>query len=57
MEEVIAKEQAMIKRGVKMRTLYQHAARRSSESGRYDGKRISLSPAMNSTTASRRLMV
>ncbi|WP_292643956.1 LuxR family transcriptional regulator [Nocardioides sp.] len=35
MEEVIAKEQAMIRRGVKMRTLYQHAARRSSETREY----------------------
>lgn len=33
--EAIAKEQAMIKRGVKMRTLYQHAARRSSETREY----------------------
>lgn len=33
--ETIAKEQAMIKRGVTMRTLYQHAARRSSETREY----------------------
>lgn len=33
--EAIAKEQAMIKRGVTMRTLYQHAARRSSETREY----------------------
>lgn len=33
--DAIAKEEAMINRGVRMRTLYQHAARRSSETREY----------------------